>query len=71
LQLQGRRFTEKIRGTKKNSRSNFSKTKWHSANREDVEKSLTNCLEFKTIDLVIQSGVGFVNPKLDWNNKQF
>ena len=39
---------------------------------EDVEKVFNEIvLEFKTIDLVIQSsGVGFVNPKLDWDKEQ-
>ncbi|PQJ77471.1 SDR family NAD(P)-dependent oxidoreductase [Polaribacter glomeratus] len=39
---------------------------------EDVEKVFYEIVsEFKTIDLVIQSsGVGFVNPKLDWNKQQ-
>jgi short-subunit dehydrogenase len=38
---------------------------------EDVEKVFNEIvLEFKTIDLVIQSsGVGFVNPKLDWDKE--
>ncbi len=36
---------------------------------EDVEKVFNEIVaEFKTIDLIVQSsGVGFVNPKLDWN----
>lgn len=36
---------------------------------EDVEKVFNEIVaEFKKIDLIIQSsGVGFVNPKLDWN----
>jgi short-subunit dehydrogenase len=39
---------------------------------EDVEKVFNEIVsEFKTIDLVIQSsGVGFVNPKLDWDKEQ-
>jgi short-subunit dehydrogenase len=39
---------------------------------EDIEKVFNEIvLEFKTIDLVIQSsGVGFVNPKLDWDKEQ-
>ena len=39
---------------------------------EDVEKVFNEIvLEFKTIDLVIQSsGVGFVNPKPDWDKEQ-
>jgi short-subunit dehydrogenase len=39
---------------------------------EAVEKVFNEIVsEFKTIDLVIQSsGVGFVNPKLDWDKEQ-
>lgn len=36
---------------------------------EEVEKVFNEIVEeFKTVDLIVQSsGVGFVNPKLDWN----
>lgn len=39
---------------------------------EDVEKVFHEIVaEFKTIDLVIQSsGVGFVNPKLEWDKEE-
>ncbi|MFT5761784.1 MAG: short-subunit dehydrogenase [Polaribacter sp.] len=36
---------------------------------EEVEKVFNEIVvEFKTVDLIVQSsGVGFINPKLDWN----
>ena len=39
---------------------------------KDVEKIFHEIVtEFKTIDLVIQSsGVGFINPKLEWNHEE-
>ncbi len=39
---------------------------------EDVEKVFNEIVvEFKTIDLIIQSsGVGFVNPKLEWDKEE-
>ena len=39
---------------------------------EDVEKVFNEIVaEFKTIDLVVQSsGVGFVNPKLEWDKEE-
>lgn len=39
---------------------------------DDVEKVFNEIVsEFKTIDLVVQSsGVGFVNPKLDWHKEE-
>ena len=39
---------------------------------KDVEKIFHEIVtEFKTIDLVIQSsGVGFINPKLEWNYEE-
>ena len=39
---------------------------------EDVEKVFNEIVsELKTVDLIIQSsGVGFVNPKLDWDKEQ-
>lgn len=69
--ITGRRL-EKLDALKKEYPNNILVKQNDIQEVDDVEKVFNEIVtEFKTIDLVVQSsGVGYVNPKLDWGKEQ-
>ena len=69
--ITGRRL-EKLDALKKEYPNNILVKQNDIQEVDDVEKVFNEIVtEFKTIDLVVQSsGVGFVNPKLEWGKEQ-
>lgn len=69
--ITGRRI-EKLEALKKKYQNNILVKQNDIQEVDAVEKVFNEILaEFKTIDLIVQSsGVGFVNPKLEWDKEQ-